>query len=602
MGLEAPESRRSQRTSSKRSRRRRVVRWALVSLGAVLLATIAWVGVRGLLAKNELEAAVPLAQQVQQQVIDGEANAAVVTFEQLDAHAQAAESLTSDVVWRAYELVPIVGPNLAVVRELASVVAQVSDEGIRPLTELAGKIDPSSLKPVNNTVDLEPLIEVQPTVHAAAVALDVAYARVDKVERSDILGVVRDAVDRLHSAVKGARDAVQSVDKAVTLLPAMLGADGPRNYLLLFQNPAELRSTGGIPGALALIHTDGGRIDLVQQASTADFTKFEQPVLDLPIETQILYGKITGQYIQDVTLTPQFPIGASLAREMWRLQFGVEVDGVIAVDPFVLGYLLDATGPLTLASGDQLSGSNAVSLLLSEVYARFPETADQDRFFAEAASAAFAHIVSGAGDPKVLIEAFARSGNERRVLVWSAHEDDQEVLEATTLSGSLPVSEPGVQRLGVYENDATAAKMDYYLSTDIAYGMENCREDGRATMVVDVTLTNIAPADAATSLPEYVTGVGAYGVAPGRISTIVSVYGPVGALNSGAEADFEGFAEHPAADSGRPVSSFQIELGPGETKTVRVTMLTEKAFSGRMETVATPGINTHVTNELVNIC
>ena len=378
---------------------------------------------------------------------------------------------------------------------------------------------------------------------------------------------------------------------------------------MLFQNPAEVRSAGGIPGALALLHTDNGRIDLVQQATSTDFPQFAEPVLELPIDTKSLYGTITGEFIQDVTLTPRFPLTGALAREMWLQRYGLEVDGVIAVDPQVLSYLLAAAGPVTLSTGDVLSSDNAVQMLLSEVYARFSDPGIQNAFFAEAASASFSQVTSGAGEPKALIEAFARAGNERRILIWSAREEDQYLLGDTLLAGDLPVSDPTVQRFGVYQNESTASKMDYYLTTDIVISSSNCRNDGRATMTLDVTLTNTAPLDAATSLPPYVTGAaftgfagGEYDIPPGLTRTIVSVYGPPGAINQGASATFEDFAVHPTVDGEYPVTSVQIQLAPGESKTVQFTMLTEFAFRGEVEATATPGVNTSVTNELLNIC
>lgn len=604
MVVEQPESRRARRAQDRRARsgRGRAIRWTLVALGVLLVASLAWVGIRALLARGELEAAVPLAQKIQQQVIDGDADLASSTFESLNTHAQAAESLTDDIIWRAYEWVPFAGPNLTAVREMASVVAQVSDEGIRPLTQLAGKLDPSSLKPVDHTIALDPLIAAQPTVHEAATALESAYQRVDRIDSDPVLGLVRDALDRLHSAVTKARDAVDSVDRTLRLAPAMLGADGPRNYLLLIQNPAELRSTGGIPGALALIHTENGRIDLVQQASTADFSRFPAPVLELPTDTRALYGSITAEYIQDVTLTPQFPLAAELAREMWRQQYGLEVDGVLAVDPFVLSYLLEATGPVTLSTGDQLDADNAVQVLLSDVYARYPKSGAQDAFFAEAASAAFSLVVSGEGDPKKLLAALAKAASERRVLVWSAHDEDQEVLAGTRLTGELPKSNSKIQRIGVYQNDATMSKMDYYLTTEITVGTAVCRSDGRANLSVAITMTSAAPPDAATSLPEYVTGGVDASIQAGSISTIVYVYGPPDSINLGTKADFERFGVHPTLDGIYPVTSFQIDLAPGESKTVHISMLTGQAFNGSIEALPTPGINTHVTYKLASGC
>ena len=44
----------------------------------------------------------------------------------------------------------------------------------------------------------------------------------------------------------------------------MLGASRPRNYVVLFQNPAELRATGGSVRALAIIRMEGGQTQLAQ--------------------------------------------------------------------------------------------------------------------------------------------------------------------------------------------------------------------------------------------------------------------------------------------------------------------------------------------------
>lgn len=82
-----------------------------------------------------------------------------------------------------------------------------------------------------------------------------------------------EAVARLQASIGKAAAMAEVVDRTVRLLPPMLGVSGERNYLLLFQNPAELRATGGIPGAVALLNANNGKLDLVQQASSSDFPK-----------------------------------------------------------------------------------------------------------------------------------------------------------------------------------------------------------------------------------------------------------------------------------------------------------------------------------------
>jgi hypothetical protein len=47
----------------------------------------------------------------------------------------------------------------------------------------------------------------------------------------------------------------------------------------------------------------------------------------------------TGLWSQS-NLSPHFPYAAQIWAAMWRAATGEQVDGVVALDPFALGYLL----------------------------------------------------------------------------------------------------------------------------------------------------------------------------------------------------------------------------------------------------------------------
>lgn len=587
---------------TRRVRSETILLWAALVLAGVGVAVVAWVGARALLAKGELEAAVPLATQIQSQLLSGDGVGADRTLAELSRHADRAADLTDDPVWRSFEILPWIGPNLTAVRQIASVVDDVSRNAVRPIATVAGAVQLSAFRPVGGAINVQPLVDAQADVAFANAALRRVDAMAKAIDVSSTLSPVRNAANRLKTVVADAARSVAMADRAVRLVPAMLGADYPRNYVLMFQNPAELRSTGGIAGAVAQIHTENGRIDLVKQASSSDFTLPDAPVLDLPAETRALYGDITGMYIQDVNLTPHFPLSAEITLELWKQQFGVEVDGVISIDPVTLGFLLKATGPITLPSGDVLTADNAVQLLLSDVYARYKDPADQDEFFAAAAGSVFSAVASGNVDPKALIEGLARAASEHRVLVWSAHDEDQAILADTTLAGGLPISDSQTQRFGVYLNDATGAKMDTYLDAKLGIGQVACRKDGRPTYGVSVTLINEAPADAATTLSDYVTGAGIYGVAPGNVKTLVSVYGPPETQNLGMTRDGKAAGYHPTSDSTYPVSMASVELAPGESTVLHFAWLGAKPFTGQLVTQATPVINLHETSRLALTC
>jgi hypothetical protein len=602
MSLNAALRPRSQGRRRARRGKRRVIRVVVSGLIALVLALVAWVGIRALLARGELEGAIPLASTMQSQVVAGDGDAARLTGVELTERAAAAASLTSDPIWRMFEGVPALGVNLTAARQLAAVVDDLAQDAIAPLADVAGGVSVDDFRPVAGKVDLDPLIEIQPAIAKAARAMVAAQAKIRMVDTSSSISEVASAADRLRTAVDGAALSITAVDRAVRILPAMLGAEGPRNYLLLVQNPAELRSTGGIVGAVAMIRTQEGSIQLAQQASGASFPRYPEPVLDLSTETRGLYGDITGQFMLNVGLTPAFTTSAELAREMWRLEFGVEVDGVLSLDPIALGYILGATGPITLPTGDVLSSENAVSLLLTDVYERYEDPVKQDAFFAAAAASVFSAVAAGDVDPIALITALGRAGTEHRALVWSANDADQAVLSDTTLAGGLPTSDADTQSFGLYFNDATGAKMDTYLDIATSVGQSMCRKDGRPNYAVEVTLTNVAPADAGVSLPRYVTGGGAFGVTPGNIRTIVSLYGTGDLENLGLIQDGEVVPYHPASDDTYQVSALSVELSPGQTTVLRYDWLGGTPHEKTVELQMTPVIHRNETLKLDTPC
>jgi hypothetical protein len=578
------------------------VRAVLGVLALLVVVVVGWVGIRGYLASRHLQAAVGLADTVKAQILSKDGDSALRTGEQLRDEVHSARDLTGDPVWRVVEFVPGVGDDLRAVRQASQVLSSVADDAIVPIASVASTISVDAFKPVDGAIDLAPLAAAQPTFESADASLTAQLEAAREIDTSDSVGRIQEAVSQLVDVLGDAAGQVDVIARAVDLAPEMMGSDGPREYLVLFQNNAELRATGGIPGAVALLHVEGGKLSLVQQASSSDFPRADSPVLPLPEETRGLYGDITGQYIQDVNLTPQFPLSAQLASEMWKRQFGTTVDGVLSMDPVALSYLMTATGPITLPTGDVLTSENVVSLLLSEAYSRYSDPAQQDLFFAGTASGVFSAVASGALDPTALVAALSRAGDERRIYLWSADPAEQARIAETTLAGELPTSTPTAPRFGVYLNDGTGAKMDYYLGAEFGVGESVCRQDGRSTYVVEITLRNDAPADAATSLPRYVTGGGAFGVPPGLVSTNVAVYAPSAGVFMEGSVDGQPAAVQTATDSGLSVVQVQATLSPGQSTTIKLAFLGGEGTGGPAVLERTPIVNLPETKTLSIAC
>ena len=558
----------------------------------MLVAAGVWVGVRAWLAKGELEAAAPQASVAQKAISAGDVDAAGVAARQLAAHASAAASLTGDPIWGAAEVLPWIGPNLSGVRQLAHGLDEAATDSIVPLVEVGKTVSASSFRPQNGAIDLKPLAAARPTVSKASAAMTDAADAVGSIDSDWLIRPVDDARKRLASALNDAEGITSGLDNAVTVLPSMLGADGPRNYLVLFQNNAELRSNGGIPGEIALLRADHGAITLGTQASTGAFPHTQTPVMPLPADVLALYGDRPARWVQDVTMTPDFPLTAKLATAMWAQRFGEQIDGVVSVDPVALSYLLKATGPVPVAGSEPLTAENAVQTLLVTSYTWGDDQAAQDAYFNSAARSAFEAVLGGGAQPGPLLQGLARSSEENRIAVWSVHPEEQKVLAATTLAGLAAAQKAaGPEAYGVYFNDSTGGKMGAYLTTSVDIGAKTTRTDGRSDVSVTVTMSNTAPADAATSLPFLVTAGGFYGVPAGVIATNVAVYAPAGAFEGGVQKDGADIGYQAGTDGKHRVQAVQIAIGPGQSSSCTFRFVSADPGQDRPAVVHTPVMN-----------
>jgi hypothetical protein len=112
--------------------------------------------------------------------------------------------------------------------------------------------------------------------------------------------------------------------------------------------------------------------------------------------------------------------------------------------------------------------------------------------------------------------------------------------------------------------------MSFYVKPTVALTWGRCGAVDRQ-LTMTMSLTNTAPADAAKTLPAYVTGNGAFGTPPGAATVVSNVYLPQGwKLVSSTTTSVTGIAQ--ATFGGRQVLTFGSTLGPQATDTVSVTV------------------------------
>jgi hypothetical protein len=366
----------------------------------------------------------------------------------------------------------------------------------------------------------------------------------------------------------------------VKILPAMLGQDGPKRYFLAFQNEAEARGTGGLPGAFAIIEANHGKVRFTRMESNTTLNGVAATV-NLGPEYRTLYdGADTTTLYVNSNLSPHFPYAAQIWASMWKKYSGQKVDGVLAVDPTALSYLLAVTGPATLPDKTQVSAANAVALTQSTNYAKFGglsrSAIDQRKAYQlEIASAASKKILDARGDPTALLRAAGTAAGERRILVWSADPAIQADLAQTSVAGIIPKTTAPYAGLSIVNDGGN--KLDYYLDRSLTWQRTGCGPTRRTT--VTITLTNNAPA---SGLPPYVTARSdrhPYPIKPGDNRLDVSYLATQGALMEGVTVDGRPDTASIGAERGHPVYTVDLELPRGTSRTIVLT-LSEPAGTG----------------------
>ncbi|MET3962053.1 hypothetical protein ABIE44_001987 [Marmoricola sp. OAE513] len=562
---------------------RRQVVIGLVLIAFFLVVLFAW---QAITASRALLEARKDADRVKTLIEAGDFAAASSALADLRENAHRAHARTGGPLWDLGRHIPYFGRNIGAVQTVSEVLDTATSVNAPVALKLTEALDKGTFKPFDGRINLAEVKKLTPEVDRAAAAIEKAGKDLDDIRAGSLLFPFNDMVGKLQDQFGDARSASTATATAFDLLPQMLGESGPRDYLLMIQNPAELRSTGGLPGSLAILHAEGGRLTMGWQGSAGDLNPFPAPVVKLPEDTKRMYSTM-AQDARDLNFTPDFSQAAQVARVMVKRKIGVDVDGVVSVDPVALAYMLAGTGPVQVA-GKTLTAATVVPQLLNQVYVQTQDPTGQDDFFKAAAKTIFNAVMSGQGSQQTAVKGLGTSTSEHRVMLWSNRPEEQARLAGTAISGGLTRDTGSTPVVGMYINDATAGKMDYYLQYRTSVTAVECRENGSQGLRASIAFKSTMPKNF-KPLGPYVLGTGEF-AKQGRIAFNLRIYGSYGGTITSMSVDGKDSSVTADQHFGHQVAFLPVTLSPGEQTNVTVEMITAKGQDGDVVLNHTPGM------------
>ena len=562
----------------KGERKKRRVAAVVAAIVAVVLVAF---GVSGFMlfnsaktVKSQAKETVEIVGGLKDKVTSGDFSTLPDDAKKIDELCSSMKKETSSPVWTMASFIPVYGGDINAARTMVDALSDVSSGALVPMADNLAQATPGKLFQ-DGTINVSALQAVADSLSDSSKAFKSANKKVQGIGDTHIAQVT-ELVDKAKDGFATLDGVVDAAEKIAPVLPQMLGANGQtRNYLLYAMNNVEIRACGGFGGSQGLISVTDGQMSIGEFVPRIGLSE-DEAVESVDEEDEALFGNHSNLYNSGNTYSPDWPRNSQRVAALWKSQYGQDVDGVVGIDPVFLQYLLGLVGNVSLPDGTVVDGTNAAKVLMHDVYWNYP-VEESDGIFASVASAAFDKILGGIGDVDVtkLVSAVERGAEEGRLIAWMKNDDEQNAIKEMNIDASLPdPDDPSEDPVaGVYFNNLSFSKLDWYLNADTQIGQGIKNGDGTCSYRITVTLTNIMTQEEAGKLPDYVAA-SAPDAARDDERLNVSLFAPTGGNITDLTVEGTQFGLGAATWHGIPFYSGTVDLHAGETTTITYTLTT----------------------------
>lgn len=302
--------------------------------------------------------------------------------------------------------------------------------------------------------------------------LRAAAAELRAVHLAALPGRAEPQITRALARAEDSDELLGDALAGLRILPAVLGADGPRRYLVGIQNSAELRGTGGAMLRFAVISAEHGRLDLEPDQSVYDFDVDRRPIdIPLPPDAWYVAGIEDAQRFGNANWSPDWPLSTSLTLDYLRasaarLDAGGRVgriDGFFGVDPMLMEQVLPGAGGYK-TQRTRVNAAAVVNLVLNRAYASHPTGAR--RIFLRALVRDFYRKLLKPERPPELLDGFGRALGTKHMQIWMRAPGEQAFMERMDWDGAIDVPEHGGYAYLVQQN-VGGNKLDFFAEAEL---------------------------------------------------------------------------------------------------------------------------------------
>ncbi len=280
----------------------------------------------------------------------------------------------------------------------------------------------------------------------------------------------------------------------------LLGKDKPRTYLLLFQNDAELRPTGGFWTAYGTLKVDKGKITPISSSNIYDLdTKFNSTI-PAPRPIKSYHINVPYWYVRDMNLSPDFPTSVKNFIDAYNKVYKNDpFDAVVAITTKPVVDLIKVIGRVgvpgwgnfTPDPDKRCDGCPNVLYQMLWLAGKPRNYVDNDRkgFLGPLMHSILANAM---GSPKEkmgpLMSAMLENVNQKNILMYFKDPEMQKAAELANIAGTVTQTTNNTDYIMLVDANMSSAKTNLFLTQKIRH--EIISQNGQVQHKITITYTN----------------------------------------------------------------------------------------------------------------
>lgn len=300
----------------------------------------------------------------------------------------------------------------------------------------------TTTNPIEYNAYLEQMKENRSKLEIASYNLTLASSIVDSLEIQDFPASLQPRIAELKSMNREASKLIEPFQKTLIFLPELLGSEGRQRYLILLQNPGELRATGGWLSSYAILGIENGQ---VRQLDVDDIYNLDGQLLlsdkkyEAPADMQKAL-RIENWSMSISNWSPHFPTSAENAKFFIKESGkAYEVDGVISLDVTFIQMLLEKWGGIEVQGEDEMVTADNLYGKIFEIHQEFtPGSRQKATFIANLADSVLKNVISSGPDGyRDMSQVFIQALAQKNILITLNNREANQYFSEQGWSGSI---------------------------------------------------------------------------------------------------------------------------------------------------------------------